>query len=321
MNSPDDNDNHPNHRHHQHRSIHPPFPEPGSTIGPDDKFFCLGRLGKGTFCAIHKCVDLSYSHHQQHQHRSSSSSSLPPTTAVVSSSSSQLTQSPTPVTADADTTATGGDDSKSMLNISSTSRKQRIVAAKVELANFVDSGVIDGEASVLKFLDVSLPDGMVPIFVDYVRQPPPSTTTATLATTSSGSSAEATVVTPGTTIMEKSSSAGTSADGGLSAIIMEHLPGEDMHLLRDRHCQTLLLEKSETGLSSSSTNGGGAGTGEKVPRRLSIQDSVYLVAEVMLPLLKALHEVGIVHRDVKPSVRFVNGVSLDRASSDPSFSH
>lgn len=240
---------------------------------------------------------------------------------MVSSSSSQLTQSPTPVTADADTTATGGDDSKSMLNISSTSRKQRIVAAKVELANFVDSGVIDGEASVLKFLDVSLPDGMVPIFVDYVRQPPPSTTTATLATTSSGSSAEATVVTPGTTIMEKSSSAGTSADGGLSAIIMEHLPGEDMHLLRDRHCQTLLLEKSETGLSSSSTNGGGAGTGEKVPRRLSIQDSVYLVAEVMLPLLKALHEVGIVHRDVKPSVRFVNGVSLDRASSDPSFSH
>jgi hypothetical protein len=232
---------------------------------------------------------------------------------VSSSSSSQLTQSPTPKTADANdkNDTTSGDGTKSLVNISS-SRKQRIVAAKVELANFVDSGVIDGEASVLKFLDVSLPDGMVPIFVDYVRQPPPSTTLSASATSSS-SSAEATVVTPGTTIMDKSSSAATSADGGLSAIIMEHLPGEDMHLLRDRHCQTLLLEKSENGLSSSITSGAGGGgaggsmsTGEKVPRRLSIQDSVYLVAEVMLPLLKAMHEVGMVHRDVKPSVSIVN---------------
>jgi serine/threonine protein kinase len=308
MNSPDNKDHHPNHQ--QHRSIHPPFPEPGSTIGPDGKFFCLGRLGKGTFCAIHKCVDLSYSHHHQ---RSSSSSLPPPSLVVSSSSSSQLTQSPTPKTADANdkNDTTSGDGTKSLVNISS-SRKQRIVAAKVELANFVDSGVIDGEASVLKFLDVSLPDGMVPIFVDYVRQPPPSTTLSASATSSS-SSAEATVVTPGTTIMDKSSSAATSADGGLSAIIMEHLPGEDMHLLRDRHCQTLLLEKSENGLSSSITSGAGGGgaggsmsTGEKVPRRLSIQDSVYLVAEVMLPLLKAMHEVGMVHRDVKPSVSIVN---------------
>ena len=44
----------------KNRSNHPPFPEPGSII--KDKYFCLGRLGKGTFCAIHKCVDLSTHH-------------------------------------------------------------------------------------------------------------------------------------------------------------------------------------------------------------------------------------------------------------------
>ena len=32
------------------RSTHPPFPEPGSII--KDRYFCLGRLGKGTFCAV-----------------------------------------------------------------------------------------------------------------------------------------------------------------------------------------------------------------------------------------------------------------------------
>ena len=147
--------------------------------------------------------------------------------------------------------------------------KQRIVAAKVELANFVDSGVIDGEASVLKFLDASLPVGMVPTFVDYVRQP-----AASIAAT-------ATAATAGTA--EKG-----STDGGLSAIVMECLPGEDMHLLRDRHCQSL-VEKAD-------------GVAEKAQRRLSVEDAVYLVADVMLPLLKAMHQVGMVHRDVKPSV-------------------
>ena len=33
-----------------------------------------------------------------------------------------------------------------------------------------------------------------------------------------------------------------AADGGLSAIIMECLPGEDMHVLRDRHCQDMAVE-------------------------------------------------------------------------------
>ena len=71
---------------------------------------------------------------------------------------------------------------------------------------------------------------------------------------------------------------------------MEYLPGEDMHLLRDRHCQIIKeTEKAEN-------------NGEKIPRRVSVEDAVYLVADVMLPLLKAMHEVGMVHRDVKPSV-------------------
>ena len=253
-------------------------------------------MGKGTFCAIHKCIDLSYSHRNNH----------------IRSPSPTLTadhgESVNGVVVDDDGGGGGGGDSNSRVTNGSC-RKQRIVAAKVELANFVDSGVIDGEASVLKFLDVCLPEGMVPMFVDYVRQSPPltspSVTSSALSSSISSVDAHCPVVTPG----EKSSScaAAASMDGGLSAIIMEYLPGEDMHLLRDRHCQSLLLEKSENGVSSKSNSGcgsdGGTTTGEKVQRRLSVQDSVYLVAEVMLPLLKAMHEVGIVHRDVKPSVR------------------
>lgn len=120
---------------------------------------------------------------------------------------------------------------------------------------------------------------MVPTFVDYVRQAP-DIETSNMETDKAESSS-------------KQESKGGS-DGGLSAIIMEYLPGEDMHLLRDRHCQSLIDkgDDKETGL----------GPGEKAPRRLSIEDAVYLVADVMLPLLKAMHEVGMVHRDVKPSV-------------------
>jgi len=127
-----------------HRSSRPPFPEPGSTIGPDGgRYFCLGRLGKGTFCAIHKCVDLSHHHHH---HRACKRDGI------------------------------GGDDDGGGRRRSKNGGggRSRIVAAKVELANFVDSGVIDGEASVLRFLDASLPPGMVPAFVDYVRHVPPA---------------------------------------------------------------------------------------------------------------------------------------------------
>ncbi len=133
----------------------------------------------------------------------------------------------------------------------------------------------------LRFLDASLPTGMVPTFVDYVRQPgniiasQNNTSSVDLSTAAASSQAAA-------------SAPQSPEAGGISAIIMEYLPGEDMHLLRDRHCQIIKeTEKAD---------------GEKIPRRVSVEDAVYLVADVMLPLLKAMHEVGMVHRDVKPSV-------------------
>jgi serine/threonine protein kinase len=224
-------------------SLTPPFPEAGSTIGADNDYFCLGRLGKGTFCSIHKCVDLSYSH------RRASAAAAATTTATTNNSPP----------------------------------KQRIVAAKAELASFLDSGVIDGEASVLRFLDATLPTGMVPSFVDYVRQP---------GTTAQNNNSSVDVSVAAASAQFATSAPQAPEAGGISAIIMEYLPGEDMHLLRDRHCQIIKeTEKAEN-------------NGEKIPRRLSVEDAVYLVADVMLPLLKAMHEVGMVHRDVKPSVSY-----------------
>ena len=55
------------------------------------------------------------------------------------------------------------------------------------------------------------------------------------------------------------------------ALRMEYLPGQDMHQLRD------------------------------VSRKIAVQDAVYLCADVVLPLLRKMHDVGMVHRDVKPS--------------------
>ena len=260
-----------------HRSSRPPFPEPGSAIGPDGgRYFCLGRLGKGTFCAIYKCVDLSYHHHHHHRAGKRSSNGI----------------------------GVGIGGGKRRRN--GGGGRSRIVAAKVELANFVDSGVIDGEASVLRFLDASLPPGMVPAFADYVRHVPPAGERMAQSSAPS-SSAPGGAPTPATAASSASSS---SSDGGLSAIIMECLPGEDMHLLRDRHCQQqglLLAERSAqvSAAAAALAEDGGERAPTTVTRRLSIGDAVYLVADVVLPLLRAMHGVGIVHRDVKPSVSFI----------------
>jgi tau tubulin kinase len=153
------------------------FPAVGSTLG---HFFCLGRLGKGTFSSIHKCVNLNFFHEN-------------------------------------DTT------------------KRRLAAAKVELSSFAQSGVLEAEATILHFLDQSLPRGTVPVYMGHYRS------------------------------------------GEYAAILMEYFPGEDMHQVR---------EDVMTGSLS---------------RRVSVKDAVYLAADVMLPLLQRMHQVGIVHRDVKPS--------------------
>ena len=94
----------------------------------------MGRLGRGTFCSIHKCIDLSYSHHD-------------------------------------------GRFNSNHINCNGTNegnqlgsnKKLRVVAAKVELSTYINSGVIDGEATVLKHLSMNMPPDMIPTYVDYVK--------------------------------------------------------------------------------------------------------------------------------------------------------
>jgi serine/threonine protein kinase len=87
------------------------FPMVGSRLG---EYFCLGKLGKGTFCSIHKCCALNY------------------------------------------------------WRSDNQDKKARIVAAKVELSQFSNSGVLEGEASMLSHLDSSLPPNTVPLYLGHL---------------------------------------------------------------------------------------------------------------------------------------------------------
>jgi len=210
----------------------PPFPEPGSLLS--DQYFCLGRLGRGTFCSIHQCIDLSY-HHTTNSNKPNS----------------------------------------------------HLVAAKVELTQFSNSGVVDGEATILSHLSTHLPTKSVPIYHDHVKL------------------------------------------GGLSAIVMEYLPGEDMHQLRERHCTLLTqmhqqeqqkqkLEMQKKNKNNSDASGTGSATSPPISStkcRVNLQDAVYLTADCMIPLLQQMHHAGVIHRDVKPN----NCVRTGTAENDKKF--
>eukprot|EP00592_Proboscia_alata_P018430 CAMPEP_0194419418 /NCGR_PEP_ID=MMETSP0176-20130528/18563_1 /TAXON_ID=216777 /ORGANISM="Proboscia alata, Strain PI-D3" /LENGTH=400 /DNA_ID=CAMNT_0039226363 /DNA_START=532 /DNA_END=1730 /DNA_ORIENTATION=+ len=226
------------------QSHYPPFPEPGSILS--NRYFVLGRLGRGTFCSIHKCIDLR--------------STSPFGSDVPSSRSSRRLSS-----------------SSNTASLPALRKRKRhfLVAAKVELLSFANSGVLEGEAAILRHLSHTMSSDMIPAFVEHVRDE--STPVSATALDPDGVGA-APVAPDGGTAPNQPPPA---APKGVSAIIMEYLRGEDMHHLRDRCCQS-----------------GGSATPN---RRLCASDAVYLTADIILPLLKALHDVGVVHRDVKPS--------------------
>jgi serine/threonine protein kinase len=203
------------------------FPNVASILGP---YFCLGQLGKGTFSSIHKCIDMQYYYQQHHMNR----------TVLSSVSSTASTASSTMIA-------------------SAPQLRHQVVAAKVELSSFQQSGVLESEATMLDYLDRHVqPHGTVPAYVGHYRS-------------------------------EK-----------FAAILMEFLPGEDMYQIRERIMALNNSSGSNDAMSSatSATNGTDPTT---ATRRISIEDAVYLTADVMLPLLRSLNECGVVHRDVKPS--------------------
>ena len=243
--------------------LRPPFPEPGSTLGTllvgnatggeVGRYFTLGRLGRGTFCSIHKCVDLGY------HHRPLSGSE-------------------------------GGGDA-AWGGASSDGRRHRVVAAKVELSDFTNSGVLDGEATVLRHLSRHMPRDSIPAYLGYVKDVGGGGHLSLSPKQQQGDP-------------DGQGRDGSSCSGGLtSAIIMEYLPGEDMHRLRDRHCSAqgaAALSRAKRVARRTE------GPSPRMPspnatRRLLPSDATYLTASVILPLIRSMHECGCIHRDVKPS--------------------
>ena len=212
------------------------FPNVASVLGP---YFCLGQLGKGTFSSIHKCIDMRYYYHHRHQH-DTSTTTTGTSTKSTSSSTSELPQQ----------------------EEEQQQHRHPVVAAKVELGSFQQSGVLEAEATMLDYLYRHVqPLGTVPKYEGHYRS------------------------------------------DKFAAILMEFLPGEDMYQIRERvmSINNTALLASASKMSSLSSTTTTIDPSTIATRRISIDDAVYLTAEVMIPLLRSIHTVGVVHRDVKPS--------------------
>ena len=219
------------------------FPSIGSMLGP---YFCLGRLGKGTFSTIHKCINMQYFHNTNDMN----DDNRKPSSSSASSSSAVLSR-----------------------------QQARVAAAKVELGEFSQSGILDSEAAVLDFLHRSLPSGTVPIYMGHYR----------------------------------TSVVSSDDERYAQALFMEYLPGPDMHQLREKVMaktkQQVLYQQQQQQQSKTPP------THQYATRRIATADAVFLTANVLLPLLQRLHGVGVVHRDVKPS----NCVRSSVKDNDKSF--
>ena len=135
---------------------------------------------------------------------------------------------------------------------------------------------------------------MVPTYVDYVRQQPnaggggaPSTAMDTTNTTNNNNNNNMATPTTAEGGVSEKGGGPQSSDGGLSAIIMEYLPGEDMHLLRDRHCQSL-LEKSSGGNSNSEEVVPAVVPGEKASLHMMFATASFIASPSMPPSLSLL---------------------------------
>ena len=231
------------------------FPAVGSSLGP---YFSVGRLGFGTFCSIHKCINMDYNHRRPINGR----------------------------------IVRGVDEERESRN-----KSLRLVAAKVEIGDFKNSGVLGGEASILHFLDDVLPPRTVPTYMGHYVSKNKDSNNKNVA----------------------------------SAIVMEYLTGQDMHKIREwatrlpykshQEHEEVQQQKQEEDpqfsplnddskinddnhrddTSSNPANGSARVSTPRTRRRISLNDAVYLTAHVMLPLLRRMHSVGIIHRDVKPS--------------------
>jgi serine/threonine protein kinase len=261
-------------------SPRPTFPHPGSTTS-DGKYFSLGKLGRGTFCEINKCVDLSYHHHPPHQsHRHQKQQQYQQQQQILQrqqqlNHQQQLNEhqqkSQSPLSSDNKNSQINGivTKDKTPSNSKDTANRLRICAAKIELATFANSGVLDGEASVLQFLSDNM-NNQTPHFCDYILP-----------------------------IRDEKAA--------ISAIIMEYLPGEDMHQLRDRHSQISAKKAAKSGMNRNNGDSRNQPISTQSYRRIKLDDAVYLCADVILPLLQSMHDCGMIHRDVKPSNCVRNG--------------